>query len=112
LSAVAFAVGLSACAAYEPKEFTADDRCRECEGGGLFSGSDGAFSIDINAGGNADGAGINSDDAEDSGAQQVSAAPPSTDSERAAIEQRIDQIINEMGALQDELTRLRRKLKK
>lgn len=39
------ATNLSGCAGYKPKEFTADDPCRDCPPGGLFSGPDGVFTI-------------------------------------------------------------------
>jgi hypothetical protein len=40
---------LAACTApYEPKEYTADDRCRDCgRGGGIFTGEDGVFEYEF-----------------------------------------------------------------
>lgn len=45
IGALLVATSLWACAGYEPKEFTADDRCRDCPPGGLFSGLDGKFTL-------------------------------------------------------------------
>jgi len=43
----ALALAAAACTGegYQTKEFTAKKSCRSCEGGGLFSGDDGRFTI-------------------------------------------------------------------
>lgn len=39
---------LGGCANYEPREYTADDRCRDCSGtGGILTGEDGVFSLEL-----------------------------------------------------------------
>jgi hypothetical protein len=39
---------LAGCASYQPKAYTADDRCRGCSGsGGLFTGEDGVLEVDV-----------------------------------------------------------------
>ena len=44
LAVLAGIAGLSACASYAEKDFTADDTCRDCgDKGGIFSGDDGKF---------------------------------------------------------------------
>lgn len=45
---IALGIVVAACAGcagdgYTPKRFTATDRCKGCEAGGLFSGEDGTF---------------------------------------------------------------------
>jgi hypothetical protein len=39
---------LGGCASYRPKEYTADDRCRDCAGsGGIVTGEDGVLSLEL-----------------------------------------------------------------
>lgn len=39
---------VAGCASYQLKEYTADDRCRDCgDGGGIISGEDGVLSYEL-----------------------------------------------------------------
>lgn len=48
LCAAALLCLMAGCVGYQPKEYTANDRCRDCgEGGGIFSGEDGVFTYEL-----------------------------------------------------------------